>query len=290
MDAPARLGEFGLGGGRVLGWAEWGPPGGVPVLFSPGAATSRRLGFGAGHLDELGVRLISIDRPGLGVSTLVPDQTFDRFAADIGAFCAGRRLGVPAMVGNSQGTPFALACVLAGVAGPLALVSPMDEVARLTHRLPDGQAKLVRWVASDPQAVEAFFAGFGADDLLKLILDASPPEDLAVYRSPAFHTAFRAALDDGFRQGPAGYARETAMAMGRWPFDLGAVTTPVDIWFGELDTSHSPDQGATLVARIPGARRRLVPGAGGAILWTHPEPMLRTLLARTPGTPARPRL
>ncbi|MBE1470123.1 hypothetical protein [Kibdelosporangium phytohabitans] len=38
---PVRLGETRLADGRVLGWAEWGPPGGLPVLLSPGAATSR---------------------------------------------------------------------------------------------------------------------------------------------------------------------------------------------------------------------------------------------------------
>lgn len=66
----------------------------------------------------------------------------------------------------------------------------------------------------------------------------------------------------------------TVLAMGRWPFALDEIAVPVDIWYGEQDTGHSPDNGALLAARVPGARRHVVPGNGGALLWTHPEPIL----------------
>ena len=71
---------------------------------------------------------------------------------------------------------------------------------------------------------------------------------------------------------------EVVLAMGRWPFDLGKIDVPVDIWYGEQDRSHSPDNGETLAGRIPGARRHLVPGIGGAVLWTEAERILRTSL------------
>ncbi|RLK24959.1 hypothetical protein DER29_2923 [Micromonospora sp. M71_S20] len=75
VDDPVRPGESRLPDGRLLGWAEWGPPDGVPVLLCPGAATSRWLGFGADVVDALGVRLVSVDRPGLGSSTPAPGRT-----------------------------------------------------------------------------------------------------------------------------------------------------------------------------------------------------------------------
>lgn len=68
--------------------------------------------------------------------------------------------------------------------------------------------------------------------------------------------------------------------MGRWPFDLARIAVPVDIWYGERDTSHSPDNGALLATRIPGADRRVVPDIGGAVLWTHAEPVLTSLLRK----------
>ncbi|MFE6577617.1 alpha/beta fold hydrolase, partial [Streptomyces rochei] len=95
---------------------------------------------------------------------------------------------------------------------------------------------------------------------------------------------------EGFAQGAAaGYARDTVLAMSRWPFALDAVTVPVDIWYGEEDTGHSPDNGALLATRIPGARRHVVPGIGGALLWTHAEPVLTSLLRHHPLACAKPR-
>jgi pimeloyl-ACP methyl ester carboxylesterase len=111
----------------------------------------------------------------------------------------------------------------------------------------------------------------GPQTMWDMVMGGSPESDLSVYRDPAFASAYRRALEEGFAQGPQGYARDTTLAMGRWPFDLSSITVPVDLWCGEEDTGHSPDNGATLVARIP----------GGAVLWTHAGPILRTLLDRT---------
>ncbi|MEU6762610.1 alpha/beta hydrolase [Streptomyces sp. NPDC046853] len=281
-DTPARLGQSRLSDGRLLGWAEWGPSDGVPVMLCPGAATSRWLGFGAGVLEALGVRLVSVDRPGLGASSPAPGRTFSAVAGDLRQLCVLRGLGRPLVVGNSQGAPFALACAEAGVASALAVVSGADEVAapEFAATLAADPRGLVERTACDPVGAEELFAGFTADAMWGMVMAGSPECDLAVYRDPDFAAAYRRALDEGFGQGGAGYARDTVLAMSRWPLALDAITVPVDIWYGERDTSHSPDNGARLAARIPGARRRVVPGIGGALLWTHAEPILASLLEK----------
>ncbi|MGA5560957.1 alpha/beta fold hydrolase [Streptomyces platensis] len=280
VDAPSRLGESALSDGRLLGWAEWGPVDGVPVLLCPGAATSRWLGFGAGVVEALGVRLVSVDRPGLGVSTPAPGRTFSDFAEDMRQLCVLRRLGRPVVVGNSQGAPFALACAAEAVASALAVVSGADEVAmpEFASVLDVDLRRLVERTAGDPAGAEAFFAGFTADAMWDMVMAGSPGCDLAVYQDPDFASGYRRALDEGFAQGAAGYARDTVLAMRRWPFALDEITVPVDVWYGEEDTSHSPDNGALLAARVPGAHHHLVPGAGGSLLWTHAESILTVLL------------
>ncbi|WP_027945337.1 alpha/beta fold hydrolase [Amycolatopsis taiwanensis] len=282
IDAPARLGETGLPDGRRLAWAEWGPDNGTAVLLIPGAATSRWLGLTSGVVESVGARLISVDRPGLGASSPFPGRTFQDFAADIEHFTETRGFRRPPVIANSQGAPFALACAASGQAGPLAIVSAADEIAapEFTELLPDDLRALVELVASDPAAAEATFAGFDADAMWRLVTQGSPQSDLAVYRAPAFEDAYRRALTEAFSQGAAaGYARDTVLAMGRWPFDLSAITSPVDVWYGAEDRSHSPDNGETLARRIPRAHRRLVPDIGGAVLWTHTEQILRSLLS-----------
>ncbi|WP_028938695.1 alpha/beta fold hydrolase [Pseudonocardia spinosispora] len=282
VAAPARLGETELSDGRQLGWAEWGPADGVPVLLSPGAATSRWLGLGGKAPESLGVRLVSVDRPGLGASTPNPGRTFSDFAEDIRRFVELQGWERPAMVGNSQGTPFALACAESGVIGALAVVSGADEVAapEFAETLPPGLAGLIERVRDDPDGARALFEGFSADAMWDMVMAASPESDLAVYQEPGFAAAYRRALDEAFAQGTAGYATDTVLAMGRWPIDLSAITVPVDLWYGEQDSSHSPDLGATLASRIPGARRHVVADIGGGVLWTHTEEILGTLLER----------
>ncbi|MEW2358244.1 alpha/beta hydrolase [Spirillospora sp. NPDC029432] len=284
LTAPDRLGTTRLPDGRDLAWSEWGPPGAPPVLLSPGAATTRRLGTAA--LDgpaAPAVRLIVLDRPGLGASTPAPGRTFAGFVQDVRDLCALRGLGRPAMAGNSQGAPFALACAAAGAVSALAVVSGSDEIAAEPAALPAGLRELVELTAADPAAAEETFARFTPRAMWDMVMASSPESDLAVYRAPGFAAAYREALEDAFAQGPAGYARDTVLAMGRWPFDLGGIAVPVDLWYGAQDTAHSPDNGAALAARIPGAERHLVPGIGGAVLWTHTEPILRTLLERARG-------
>jgi pimeloyl-ACP methyl ester carboxylesterase len=279
-EDPARLGEARLSDGRLLGWAEWGPREGVPVLLCPGAATSRWLGFGPGAVEALGVRLVSVDRPGLGVSTPAPGRTFSDFADDIRQLTALRGLGRPPVIGNSQGAPFALACAQEGIASAVAVVSGADEIAapEFAPALAGELRGLVDRAVSDPAGAEEFFAGFDAGAMWDMVMGGSPECDLAVYREPDFAVAYRRALEEGFAQGAAGYARDTVLAMGRWPFDPAEIKAPVDIWYGERDTSHSPDNGAFLTGRIPGAHRRVVPGAGGALLWTHAQRILASLL------------
>ncbi|NDU76229.1 alpha/beta fold hydrolase [Actinomadura sp. DSM 109109] len=280
VEPPARTGEERLPGGRLLGWAEWGPRDGIPVLLSPGAATSRSLGFGAEAVPGLGVRLISVDRPGLGASTPAPGRTFVDFAEDIGVFADRRNLGRPAMVGNSQGAPFALACAAAGVTGALAVVSGADEVAdpRFADALPPELRRLVDLAVADPGAATTVFARFTPQDMWDMVMAGSPACDLAVYQEESFAAAYRGALREGFVQGGGGYARDTVLAMGRWRIDLSSIKVPVDVWYGAEDLGHSPDQGAGLALRIPGAVRHVVPGIGGAVLWTEAHRILSVLV------------
>ncbi|WP_374984035.1 alpha/beta fold hydrolase [Streptomyces fradiae] len=280
---PARLGQTRLPDGRLLGWAEWGPVDGRPVLLCPGAATSRWLGFGGDVVDPAGIRLVSVDRPGLGASDPAPGRTLTSWATDIGHLLRERALHAPSAVGFSQGAPFALALAAHGLVDAVAVVSGSDELAhhRFARTLPPQVRRMVDAVAADPDAAEASFAGFGsADSLWDLVVTTSAEADRAVYTDPVFQRSFRRAMDEAFRQGPAGYARDTVLAMGRWPFEATGVDVPVDLWYGRGDTSpvHSPDLGESLARLLPAATRHLLPGAGGSLLWTHAADVLRALL------------
>jgi pimeloyl-ACP methyl ester carboxylesterase len=283
VRAAERLGTTQLPDGRRLGWAEWGPASGAPVLLCPGAATSRSLGFGGEVVEGLAVRLISVDRPGLGASDPAPGRTFADWVEDVRAFAAERELGEFAIVGNSQGAPFALACAAAGIVRAAAVVSGTDELARVPERLAPEVRRLIEAIAADPAGVERSFGAFASGEKMwELLMATCGDFDRAIYMEDEFARALRETLSEAFRQGPAGYARDTVLAMSRWTFDVGAIAVPVDLWYGANDTStvHSPDLGESLARRIAAARRHVLADAGGSLLWTHAEQVLRTLLMR----------
>lgn len=280
---PERLGTTRLPDGRALGWAEWGPEDGAPVLFCSGAGMSRWMGFGADVVAQHGVRLIGVERPGLGASDPAPGRTLGGWAEDVRRFAEARGLASFAVAGFSQGAPFALACAAAGLASAVALVSATDELANpeLAGALDPDVMAMVRAADADPAGFESSFAQrANAEVLWQLIASMSGEVDRRVYADPAFEGAYRRALAEGFSQGAEGYARDLLLATLRWPFDPASISVPVDLWYGGEDTSkvHSPDQCALLARRIPGSRRRVLPEAGGSLLWTHAGDILAALV------------
>jgi pimeloyl-ACP methyl ester carboxylesterase len=67
------------------------------------------LGFGATHLPALGLRLLAIDRPGLGQSDPHPNKTLSSWVDDVRELIHIRNLHPVLTVGFSQGAPFAFA-------------------------------------------------------------------------------------------------------------------------------------------------------------------------------------
>jgi pimeloyl-ACP methyl ester carboxylesterase len=268
--------------GRQLAYRAYGPAGGTPVLFIPGAGSGRLMRFGDDALlQRRNVRLISVDRPGLGGSTADPAKTFASVAHDLGELVRDVVGGPVSVIANSQGAPFALALAATSWARGLLLVSPIDDVAYppVTALLPAPYREMVAAVAEDPDALAADLSGYTAEALYTMVMSDPPECDAAVYGHPDFQSLFRTALQDAFAGGAAGYARDTVLAMTAWPAELFDPAVDVRILFGGDDAVHSPDLGAQLTNRIRGARREVVAGAGGALLWARPELVLDTALA-----------
>lgn len=265
--------------GRRLAWHEWGPVTGRPVIFCTGAGMSGSLGFGEDCLEDLGLRLIVPDRPGLGGSDPHPSKTLTSWADDIARLPG---LQGAAAVGFSQGGPFALALAAAGLVDRVALVCAQDDFghAATAAQLPPEVAAMVAAARQDPAGFERQIAGTAtAGWLWDMIMTMSSEGDRAVFGDPDFAGRYRACLDQGFAQGAAGYARDLALTWNDWPMGPEDIATPVRLWYGRQDTSpvHSPDFGATLARRLPNAALTIDDGAGSAMLWTRARDILADL-------------
>ncbi|HEY9737458.1 MAG TPA: alpha/beta hydrolase [Trichocoleus sp.] len=204
MTPPEKRAALKLQDGRQLAWSEWGPADGIPVLFCTGAGMSSWLGFGAGDLASLNLRLICIDRPGLGSSDPHARKTLSSWADDVEAFIHANALGPVLAVGFSQGSVFALALAWRGLVDAIAIVSGQDELTHPSFQslLHPDVAVMVTAAQQDPMGFEQRFAQMAtADGLWQLIMGMSAPCDRQLYESDAFGAAYRQALQEGFAQG-----------------------------------------------------------------------------------------
>lgn len=75
---------FTLPDGRKLGYAQYGSPTGRPIFYMHGFPGSRLEAAGFDDLGkELGARIISVDRPGIGWSSPQPGRTLLDFPKDV---------------------------------------------------------------------------------------------------------------------------------------------------------------------------------------------------------------
>src|SRR5215475_1715911 len=99
-----------LADGRAYAYEQWGDPGGLP-LFSihgtPGGRLSRYPDLSL--WERLGLRVITIDRPGYGLSDPLPGRAVSHIAADVAAVADHLGIGRFAVHGGSGGGPHALA-------------------------------------------------------------------------------------------------------------------------------------------------------------------------------------
>jgi pimeloyl-ACP methyl ester carboxylesterase len=113
-ESDPAFGKLTLRDGRTLAYMDRGPRTGTPVFHFHGFQGSRleRMGAHDDLLAKLHIRLITPDRPGIGLSTPARGRTVVGWAADVRQL-AGHLLGPGepfSILGFSAGATYALAC------------------------------------------------------------------------------------------------------------------------------------------------------------------------------------
>jgi len=280
-----------LGDGRRLAYAEHGDPRGTPVLFCHGWLASGL----TRHPDDaltasLGVRLVTVDRPGIGRSDPDRATTLLAAAADLAALADHLGLDRFGVLGHSGGGPYALACAFllperverVAIACGFAPFDRPNAYAGMTARM-RGWARLLRrapWLAGpslggapkrfrrDPD--KAFAKQFGH-------LCAA---DEAALEDPQLRAVLLAAAVESLAAGSAAVARESQLLFAApWGFDPSSVRCHVDLWYGEVDTIVPVEMGSYLARTIPDSHLTVLPGEGHTLLFTRWADILRELSA-----------
>ncbi|MGZ5378827.1 MAG: alpha/beta fold hydrolase [Mycobacterium sp.] len=248
--------------GRSMAYAEYGKPDGFVVVNAHGGLACR---LDVAASDEVavqaGVRLISPDRPGVGLSDPDPGRTILSWASDVEKLLDGIGIERFAVMGWSMGGQYAAAVGhalrhrvtrVAIVAGALPLTESgvfdqlpaMDRYfTRMSERAPWLAQQWFRIMGLAPRVAPVLYGRLAARDL--------GPADGAVIRGEGFR-AFARMSREAMRQ-PAGAVEEYRAWMRPWGFAPEDLDVPVDVWAGADDQLVDPSWAQRLASRIPNA-------------------------------------
>lgn len=250
--------------GRRLGYAEFGAPAGSPVLFFHGFGTTRLVCPPDEEVaNELDVRLIAVDRPGIGISDARPGRRLLDWPADVAALADELGLADFSVVGWSGGGPYALACGyrlaervravgLISAPAPLAGAPAADYLRRFDRNAvrAAGRApwmiRLAMWHWGRPQRRDA--VRFFEESLAAMVA-----ADREVLTEPGLRGRMIASSAELYRQGGRGMYDEALVLARKWGFGLDQLAVPVHIWHGRRDTTVPVAMAEYLSRMIPAA-------------------------------------
>lgn len=261
--------------GRQLGYAAYGAPDGMPVLYFHGAPGSRRSIFAdmAAVAAQRGVRLIAPERPGYGLSAPLDERSVAAWVTDVRALTNALGIDRFKLIGFSMGSLYALACAHAlpaqvervAIVGGLAPLSVAGVDAGRTATM----RALYELARSDPRALRAAMAPLAesAAGLLATMAASAPAADKDLLAARA--TEFEADFAEALRGGVEGIAGDVVLAAGEWTFPLAAIRAGVDLWLGTEDCNTPPAMTRHLASVLPRNRVFELAGAGHFCLYTH---------------------
>ena len=274
--------------GRQMGYAEFGDPNGKPVMFFHGTPGSRL----TRHPDEsiatsLGVRIITIDRPGYGLSDFHPDNTLVNWTEDVIQLADALKIKQFAVIGVSGGGAYALACTSKiperiTQAGVISSISPLNsqvtEGMNLTNRVLFGIAQYIPFLLNPLLSV----TGLVDKDSQKLfdyvLINYFPVPDKEVLFRPAVRDMFLEDLPQAFHQGSHGFTLDMKILAQSWGFQLNNISRKVYLWHGEKDKNVPPNAGRYLANTIPDCEARFYPEEGHLLIFNYWQEILATLV------------
>jgi pimeloyl-ACP methyl ester carboxylesterase len=268
-DKIARLPD-----GRHLGYAEYGDPDGVPLLYFHGTPGSRLLAkaFDAPARDA-GVRMVAPERPGQGLSDFQPERSMLDWAHDVEALADHLHLERFAVMGISGGGPYAAATAyrLPERVMKLALVSsvcPLTFPGATTGMLPAVRLAF-RLARSAPWAVNLLMrnmdrSGNQPERARKRALSNRrvPPADIAMLEDDEFWKTLLANRREATRNGTRGAAWDVVLCARPWGFRLEDIQVPTLLWHGEADVNAPVSMGRAIARAIPNCQATFMSGEG----------------------------
>ena len=262
--------------GGVIAFEEYGDANGVPVIFCHGWPSSRTMAqLTNAAARDLGIRIISPDRPGISGSSLKPNRELSDWPSVVRQLVDHLGIGAFYVLGISGGAPYAYATAAAmpeRVRG-VAIVSGATPIVDFGHR--EGLLPLYRWMLAlyrtRPQLLRRLFClarpilslrpPVRLRPLILKILMLRPCDEESLRDSAAFEAVFESQRR-AWRGSTEGVLADAQIYAKPWGFPIEKVRMPVRLWHGKEDRAFSVRLVEEIANRLPDCKARYVDSAG----------------------------
>src|SRR5436190_9509859 len=260
--------------GAHIAFNEYGDPSGAPVFFCHGWPSSRTMAELTDQAaSELGLRIISPDRPGIRDSNFQPNRTLLDWPPLLRELAAHLQIDKFKILAISGGAPYAYvaAWMIPERVEAVAVVSGAPPIAELRERsaLLTLYRQLLALRGKRPGLLRLLFHVARPFASMKLPVRVHPlllktlqPCDANVLRdSKSFEACFESARQ-AWRSSATGVMIDAEIYAKPWGFPLEEVRAPVRLWHGEKDRTFSFRLAEQIATRLPNCEFHLVEGAG----------------------------
>jgi pimeloyl-ACP methyl ester carboxylesterase len=271
-----------LSDGRRLGYAEYGDLNGNPVFYIHGNLGSR---LEAAFVEEenlldLGIRLICLDRPGMGLSDFQPDRQILDLPDDILELADHIGLSKEqfTIMGGSGGGPYALACAYKIPSERLKCCSVVSGLGpyEFDKTGMDSRSKNQLVIASYFPWMHRFLLWFMMGRKAKTenrkwweknfqkLHKSLPFPDQEVVSNPKIVDRMIEKTIEAFQQGSKGPAHDFKLYTKPWQFKLEDIPseTKVFLFHGELDANVPLSMARIISQQLPNCNSKFFPNEG----------------------------
>jgi len=240
---------FQLKFGRNLGFAEFGDLNGNPLFFFHGWPSTRMHGACVDSLaKKLGIRVISPDRPGVGLSDFQEGRTLLDFPDDIIELADSLNLKKFGVAGVSGGGPYAAVCaykiptrflktaIIVGLAptyipGICKGMAPLNTLTWESY----GRIPFARELAGGIVYLKSKLESLS-------IVDFPARQDRNVMNSE-FKKRLEHNMAEAVRNGTQGIVQDLYLYTTEWGFDSSEIASKVNLYYGKHDKNVSLKMG-----------------------------------------------
>lgn len=271
--------------GRKLSYALYGPANGKPVFYFHGTPSSRLepLLLNAHNKDleqllkQYKVQLIAVDRPGMGLSTYNPRNSFQSFAGDVAQLATHLSIPAACVLGWSGAGPFALSLAFhypALIRGVYLITSftrsfSEDGVFKVMHanKYYFGTA---RYAPGLLRAVLNTVSRKPSDKPMPKWLSGLPEADYqCMNTSEAIQQLSIVSICESCINGSRGAVQEAALYFNPTGYSIAQIQQPIHFWWGTVDNVVPAVHPKAIVATAPDATMHYKEGEGHLSIYIH---------------------